>query len=235
MIENKRVLALVPARSGSKGLPNKNILKLCGKPLLAWSIEAALASVYVDEVIVSTDSEEIASIAREYGASTPFIRPSYLASDDAGSIDVILHAIDFLEQRENPYHYLVLLEPTSPIRNKCDIDRSLEMVQKNKGATAIVSLTKVETTHPAFLMREGVDNFLHGYENTGIKRRQELSELYHVDGTIYVSEIESLRKKMTFYHEKTIAIKLEKWKSFEIDDDVDFCVVETLMKRYGGM
>ena len=144
MIENKRVLALVPARSGSKGLPNKNILKLCGKPLLAWSIEAALASVYVDEVIVSTDSEEIASIAREYGASTPFIRPSYLASDDAGSIDVILHAIDFLEQRENPYHYLVLLEPT-------------------------------------------------------------------------------------------IEIKIEKWKSFEIDDDVDFCVVETLMKRYGGM
>ena len=228
------MLAIIPARAGSKGLPRKNILDFCGKPLLAWSIEAALSCNYVDSVLVSTDSEEIATIARNYGADVPFLRPKYLSTDEAGSIEVLMHCIEFMAKKEFFYEYIVLLEPTSPIRYKGDIDRALEMLRLEEGATSIVSVTRVESQHPSFLMKKDSKNFLISYENPGIKRRQEISELYHLDGTVYISEVESLCTNKTFYHDKTIGVSFKKWQSFEIDDEIDFYAVECLMKKYGG-
>ena len=112
MIANKNVLAIIPARFGSKGLPGKNIRPICGKPLIVWSIIQGLESKYIDEVIVTTDSQEIANIANQYGAKTPFIRPDSLATEDASSIDVIFHAIDYLSNAGSAYDYIVLLEPS---------------------------------------------------------------------------------------------------------------------------
>ena len=127
MINNKRVVAIIPARGGSKRLPRKNVLPLAGKPLIVWSIEAALASVYIDKTIVSTDDAEIAEISRIAGASVPFMRPPELASDTATSADVVMHALDYLDSQNDHYYYSVLLQPTSPLRTNTDIDAALEL------------------------------------------------------------------------------------------------------------
>ena len=142
MINGKTVIAIIPARGGSKGLPGKNIKPLCGKPLIAWSIEAGLASQYIDEVMVSTDSEEIANIAREFGASVPFLRPVELASDTATTLDAVKHVIEYYENECNRYFdYIVLLEPTSPLREKDDLDMMLEKISLiDADFDAIVSL-----------------------------------------------------------------------------------------------
>ncbi|MEZ5751843.1 MAG: acylneuraminate cytidylyltransferase family protein [Paracoccaceae bacterium] len=148
MIDSKRVIALVPARSGSKGLPNKNIRPLMGKPLLAWPIEAALASRFVDKVVLSTDSEAYAEIGRKHGADVPFLRPAELASDTSPSIDFILHAIDFFEERGEKFDILVLLEPTSPMTEASDIDAAIAALCASPSLTAAVGVTAMETQHP---------------------------------------------------------------------------------------
>ena len=133
MYKNRKFLAIIPARGGSKGLPNKNIKNLCGKPLIAWSIEAGLKSKYIDEVMVSTDYKNIAYIAKKYGANVPFLRPSDLASDTATTFDTVIHTINFYRKIfKKKYDYIVLLEPTSPLRNDCDIDNMIKKVIKNE-------------------------------------------------------------------------------------------------------
>lgn len=230
MINSKSVLALVTARGGSKGLPGKNLRPLLGKPLIAWSIEHGLASRYVDDVVVSTDDEGIASAARAHGAQLPFMRPAELASDTATSVDVILHAVDTLAGEGRRYDLLVLLEPTSPLREPADIDRALETLLANPQAESIVGVAKVESGHPAFLLRRDGD-FLAPYsqQEFGAKRRQDISELFFLEGTVYVSWVESLRRRRGFYHERTLPHIVPKYKSFEIDDITDFVVVEALM------
>jgi len=138
MYKDKKILALIPARGGSKGLPRKNIKPLLGKPLIAWTIEQSLASKYLDKVVVSTEDKEIAEISKKYGAEVPFIRPKELAKDDTPSIDVVLHAIDFLEKKEL-FNIIVLLQPTSPLRTISDIDNSIEFLF-SKNAQAIISV-----------------------------------------------------------------------------------------------
>ncbi|MFO0106485.1 MAG: acylneuraminate cytidylyltransferase family protein, partial [Burkholderiales bacterium] len=151
MIDGKRVLALVPARSGSKGLPDKNIRPLGGKPLLAWPIAAALAAQRVDRVIVSTDSAHYADLARAAGADVPFLRPTALASDTAPSIDFILHAVDTLAAADEHYDYLLLLEPTSPLTEASDIDRALSaLAAQGASAVAVVGVWGLVWCHAGF-------------------------------------------------------------------------------------
>lgn len=236
MINEKRIIAIVPARGGSKGLPGKNIKKLCGKPLIAWSIEAGLGSQYIDEVVVTTDSEEIASIARAFGASVPFIRPAELASDTATSFDVIKHAIAFYEyELQKKFDYVVLLEPTSPLREKYDIDMAIEQLLSNPHASAVVGICKTESQNPAFLVKQSDNNFLVGYENQDMRvlRRQEISNVFFFEGSVYISHTDTLLSKKTFYHERTLGYEVPKWKSLEIDDLDDFVMVEALMKYKG--
>lgn len=237
MINEKSVIAIIPARGGSKGLPRKNIKELCGKPLIAWSIEAGLGSRYIDEVIVTTDSEEIAHIARAFGASVPFMRPTELASDTATSFDAIKHALDYCENELNKkFDYIVLLEPTSPLRDRNDIDMAIEQLLSNPQASALVGICKTESQNPAFLVKKNDENFLVGYENKNMKvlRRQDISDVYFFEGSIYVSHIETLLNEKTFYHETTLGYEVPKWKALEVDDLDDFVMIEALMKHKGS-
>jgi len=236
MINNELVIGIIPARSGSKGLPGKNTKEFCGKPLVAWTIEAGLRSQFIDEVVVSTDSQEIANIARDFGASVPFIRPNRLAGDSSPTMDVIRHALEFYERQLNKkFGYTVLLEPTSPLRSCDDIDGAIKQLMENPEATAIVGICKTESQNPAFLVKKEINDFIVGYENTDMKvfRRQDIDEVYFFEGSVYVSETSDLLVKNTFYHKKTLGYEFPKWKSIEIDDLDDFIMAEALMIKKG--
>lgn len=233
MIQGKSVLALVPARGGSKGLPGKNLRPLLGKPLIGWSVDQGRASQYLDAVVVSTDDDVIAAVAREHGAEVPFMRPPELGTDTASSIDVILHALDTLEQNDRRYDLVVLLEPTSPLRETADIDIALEALLAHPEAQSIVGVTKVESGHPSFLLRrEGALLAPYAPQEFGAKRRQDLDELFFLEGTVYITWTDALRERRGFYHERTMPHIVPKYKSFEVDDLTDFIVIEALMAAY---
>ena len=232
MIGNFSVIAIIPARGGSKGLPGKNIRPLLGKPLIGWSIEQAFASKYIDEVVVSSDCPEIIEISRKFGANVPFKRPAKLASDNSTTIDVLIHCLDWFEQNNKSFDILVLLEPTSPIREVSDIDNSLRiLISKEQGS--VVSVCKTEGQNPAFCFKKNDDSKINPYleiQPTNL-RRQEIEPVYFLDGTIYSSFTSSLRNQKSFYHNCTFGFEVPKWKSLEIDDIVDFSMVESVMRH----
>ncbi|RJG23855.1 acylneuraminate cytidylyltransferase family protein [Massilia cavernae] len=233
MIEQKRVLALVPARSGSKGLANKNIRPLNGKPLLAWPIEAARASEYVDRVIISTDDVHYAELARAAGADVPFIRPAELASDTAPSIEFILHAIDTLAAGGEHYDYLLLLEPTSPLTEASDIDKALlSLVSQRDRADAIVGVSALVSTHPSFAVGVTQDGLIAPYAVASfgrMPRRQDTEPLFSLDGSLYASTVEALRRERGFCHGRTLPYVTPRHKSFEVDDLLDFICIEAIL------
>jgi len=235
MYKNKTFLAIIPARGGSKGLLGKNIKNLCGKPLIAWSIETGLKSKYIDDVMVTTDSQEIANIAKQYGANVPFLRPEELASDTATTFDAVKHTIDFYKEKLNKeFNYIVLLEPTSPLREADDIDLAIEQLL-NSNAKSIVGICKTEDQNPAFLVKKDQKNFISGYENNDMQvlRRQDIEDVYFFEGSLYISDIITYLNNKTFYHEYTIGYEVPKWKSLEVDDIYDFIMIEAIMKYKG--
>ena len=230
MINGKRVLAIVPARKGSKGLPLKNIRPLGGKPLLAWPIAAARASAHVDRTIISTDDQGFADIAVEHGAEAPFLRPEALASDTAPSIDFILHALDTLEADGDVYDYLVLLEPTSPLTEGSDVDAALRALEA-ADADAIVGVTALETNHPAFAVRKRGDGRIEPLQPGGfaaMPRRQDLEPVFGLDGSLYISTVEALRRERSFCHARTLGHEMARYKSHEVDDLIDFLCIEAV-------
>lgn len=234
MINGMKVLGLVTARGGSKGLPGKNIRDLCGKPLIAWTIDAAKAACVLDAIVVSTDDPVIAAVAEQSGAEIPFLRPKVLAGDSASSIDVVLHALDTLAAGGREFDLVVLLEPTSPLRESSDIEQGVNQLV-SAGAGALVSVCQAECTHPAFMYRQGAGHRLIPFlerQPTGL-RRQELEPLFFLEGTLYISKVDVLRKTRSFYHADTIGYLVPKWKSLEIDDMDDFLMVEALVKHKG--
>lgn len=237
MINKKAVIAIIPARGGSKGLPGKNIKELCGKPLIAWSIEAGLGSKYIDEVMVTTDSEEIARIARKFGASVPFIRPTELASDTATSFDAIKHAINFYENElYKRFDYIVLLEPTSPLREKYDIDRMIEKISSlDEQYDAIVSLGEVHE-HPS-IMKKIVGNEIESYYKDLVMatRRQDNEIAYFPYGVAYIVKTKTLLEEKSFYPRRTTHQLIKKYQCYEIDDIYDFLAIENIMKYEWGV
>ncbi|OXM83050.1 cytidylyltransferase domain-containing protein [Paenibacillus rigui] len=234
MINGKKVIVIVPARGGSKGLPGKNMLPLCGKPLVAWPIAAATSCKLVDKVIVSTDDKEIAACAAEHGAEIPFLRPTVLATDEASSNDVVLHALRFLEARGEAFDIIVLLEPTSPLTEARDLESALEMLESHSAlADAIVSVSRMEAFHPDYTMRITEVGLLRAYDNASKKpsRRQEIEPLYFLDGSLYISSVTAFYQYQTFYHQRTMPFVTPKWKSLEIDDFIDFICVEAILKH----
>lgn len=231
MINGKRVLAVIPARGGSKGLPGKNIRPLLGKPLIAWSVEHALGSDLIDDVVVSTDDPEIARIAAESGAEVPFLRPAELALDNTPTFPVLKHVLDSLASQGRSYEYLVLLEATSPLREPVDLDGALQMLDARPEAESIVAVADVETRHPEFIVRIGSDGLLKPYlhERVRVLRRQELDSLHFLSGTLYISRVDALLREQTFYHDRTLPYPVPKYKSYEIDDLCDFTIVEALL------
>lgn len=235
MYKGKTFLGIIPARGGSKGLPRKNILPLNGKPLITWSIEAGQKSRYLDMVMVTTDDQDIAQTAKNAGAEVPFMRPADLSGDTASSIDVIEHTINFYsKQRQQDFDYIVLLEPTSPLRETDDIDLAIERLLESQ-AEAITGIAKTESQNPAFLLKMDTEGFLKGYDQKGLRslRRQDINEVYFLEGTIYISTTEALLRERTFYHDKTIGYVVPKYKSLEIDDIDDLVMVEAIMKHKG--
>ena len=233
MINQKSVLAIIPARGGSKGLPGKNSRPLQGVPLVAWPVKAALNSRYVDRVIVTTDDVNIATIAKEYGADVPFLRPEHLAQDTSPSSDAILHALDFCAQTDRDYDYIVLLEPTSPLTESSDIDKALDMLVAHDGL-AIVGVSKVGSSHPIYCATQGVDQYLKPFNRDSFAkpiRRQDVEDVYFFEGSLYISEVKQYRETATFYHDFTLPYVVPAWKSLDIDTLLDFLMVETVMNN----
>lgn len=235
MIDGKRVLALVPARSGSKGLPGKNIRLLQGKPLLSWPIEAAKSSRYIDRVVISTDSPEFAKLAEDAGADAPFLRPQELSADTTPSIEFIVHALNTLMASGDEYDYLVLLEPTSPLTEATDIDAALEVLLANRrDADAIVSVAELASTHPAFAVRLDHRGLMTPYSALSfgqLPRRQDIEPLFSLDGSLYISSTDALHAKRSFCHDRTISHIMPHYKSHEVDDLVDFICIEAILKH----
>lgn len=237
MIDGKRILAVIPARSGSKGLPGKNVRPLNGLPLLGWPVRAALGSTLLDEVVVSTDCEEYAQIARGLGARVPFLRPEGIANDSASSVDVVLHAVNSLAARGLNFHYVILLEPTSPLTDAGDIDAALtELHTASAHADAIVGVAAMETSHPAFAVKRdegGIISPFIGNEFRKLPRRQELEPVFCLDGSLYASSISALERERSFYHARTLGYRTARHKVFEVDDIVDFVCIEAVMRHFG--
>jgi len=232
LYNNFTILGLVTARAGSKGLPNKNILPLLGTPLIGWTINQAIDSKYLDKIVVSTDSKEIAEISKSFGAEVPFLRPDYLATDEATSIDVINHTLKLLKDDKQYFDYLALLEPTSPLRETSDIDLAIEqLIGASSNATSIVAVSEVEVSHPMFCVQVDKNNYIHPLKKNYVNqvRRQELEKIYFFAGVIYVSRTIDFTKYKGFNHKNTIAYKIPKWKSTEIDDIYDFVNVEAIL------
>ena len=232
MFDGKTFLSIIPARAGSKGLKQKNLKELCGKPLVCWSIDAGLKSKYIDEVMVSTDDLQIAEVAKTYGAKVPFIRPKFLSKDTTPTFDVIEHAVQYYKSElKKEFDYIVLLEPTSPLREIEDIDNSIKKLI-NSNAQSIVGISKTESQNPSFLVLKNAESYISGYEHPNIEvvRRQNIKSVFFLEGSIYISKTSILLNRKTFYHEKTLGYEIHKFKSFEIDDIYDFVIIEALMK-----
>lgn len=233
MIENQKVLAIVPARAGSKGLPGKNIRILNGKPLLAWPIEAANSSLYIDKVVVSTDSCEYAELARVWGAEVPVLRPPELATDNSPSSAFVVHMLDVLSAKGEDYDYIVLLEPTSPLTEAHDIDAAIQSLNdRREAADSLVGVTELVVNHPDFVVRKNEGGVIAPYaavDFTKLPRRQDIEPLFALDGSIYISSVDSFRKKLSFCHDRTLGHLMPSYKAHEVDSLLDFICIEAIL------
>lgn len=222
MIGTRKVLALIPARGGSKGLPGKNVRAAAGRPLLAWSVEAARESRCVDRLVLSSDDDAIIAAARACGCEVPFLRPAALASDTATTIDVVMHALDALPG----YDLIVLLQPTSPLRTAADIDAACERLASS-GAPACVSVSLVDQS-PYWMYRlvnnQGLVPVVEA--PPGLDRRQDLPAVYTLNGAVYVADTTWLRQTRTFVTRETVAHVMPGERSIDIDTLADFDAFE---------
>lgn len=226
MIDGRTVLAVVPARGGSKGIPKKNVKLIAGKPLIAWTIEAALKSKYIDRVIVSTDCEEIATVAREHGADVPFMRPSELAQDETPGVAVVAHAT----QTVGDANIVVLLQPTSPLRASSDIDASIELFSRS-GDAPVVSVTEArESPQWMFTISAGRLERAADASKPMPSTRQELPTYFTLNGAIYISTDERIIKQESYLTPETVPFEMPIERSVDIDDPFDFFVAEKLLE-----
>ncbi len=228
MYKNNRILAIIPARGGSKGIPHKNIIDLCGKPLIYYSINAALKSKYIDYVMVSTDDEKIAEISKEVGAEVPFMRPSELASDTSKTIDAIMHAITELNSIGKSFDTLVLLQPTQPLRTSEDIDGAIEVFFDNN-CQSLVSVSEVND-HP-ILTRTIENGVLHPLLSVSSTcRRQDMPKYYRVNGCIYINPIPSINA-LTSFNDNIIPYVMGKSHSVDIDELSDLVLAQYFIEH----
>jgi CMP-N,N'-diacetyllegionaminic acid synthase len=231
MYEGRRILALIPARGGSKGLPGKNVLPLAGKPLIAWTVEQALASTFVDRVVVSTDDSAIAKVAAAAGADVPFMRPPELASETSPTMDAVRHALEALAAQGDVYDYLALLEPTSPLRRPGDIDGAIAaLLDAGDTADTLVSVGKVHLEHPSVMkLVEGGRLVPYSPGGPSVTRRQDLVDVYFPYGVIYLARVAAVLEAGSFYQERTIPWVIDRWQNYEIDDVYDHACVEAVL------
>ena len=227
MYKDETFLAIIPARGGSKRLSRKNILDLNGNPLITYSIEAGLKSQYIDKVIVSSDDDEILDVSNRYGVDG-LRRPTYLATDTATSFDAIKHTIENLKR----YDYIILLQPTSPLRSSKHIDEAIELLEE-KNADAIISVCEMEHSP---LWSNNLDDSLSmkGFLKDEVlnKRSQDLDIYYRLNGAIYICKVDRLLEQKSFFLKDNIfAYVMDRGNSIDIDEKIDFDFVSLLLKE----
>lgn len=237
MYKSKRILAMIPARGGSKGLPGKNIKPLLGRPLIGWTVAQARSSRLLDRIIADTDSPAIAAAAKRCGAEVPYLRPPGLAGDNARIIDVVLHSLDYFEKRGEKFDYFLLLEPTSPLRKPGDIDRAIKILVNAGGkGDSLVSVGRIALEHPAYAKklaaRGRVEPYCRGLLSAG--NRQGLAPAYFPYGVVYLSSVKFIRRSGQVYGGRLLPMELERWQNYEINDIFDFRCVEAVMKEMKG-
>ncbi len=222
-------IAIIPARSGSKGLKNKNIKLLNGKPLIAYSIEAAFNSGLFDEVVVSTDSEEYGNIAKSFGASVPYLRGEELSGDKASSWDVVKDILKYYQNKGENFEVVALLQPTSPLRTADDIKLGFEVFEKNN-ANFVVGVCEMDHS-PLWANTLPDDNSMEKFIKVEAKnaQRQSLETYYRINGALYIIKSEYLLKTDDIYAEKSFAYIMDKARSVDIDDAFDFKMAEYIM------
>lgn len=225
MIDGKSVLALVPARGGSKGLPRKNVLELADRPLIAWTLAAAHQAACIDRCIVSTEDAEIAAVARAHGGEVPFMRPRELADDQAPTMDAVFHALDQLPG----FDLVVLLQPTSPLRIADDIEQTLARMIAAR-APACVSVTEPAKS-PYWSYRTDLRGRLVPLIDPAYARmrRQDLPPAYVLNGAVYAAQIDWLREQRSFLHPDTLAYPMPAERSLDIDTALDLHLAGLLL------
>lgn len=228
-----RILGIIPARGGSKGIPRKNLALLCGKPLVYYVIQAALASSHLTRTVLSSDDPEIIRVGREYGAEAPFTRPAELSTDSATSAAVAKHALEWMESEEGKrYDYVCLLEPTSPLRTPQDIDNAIELLL-NAQADAVVSVSRIEAPHPVktLVIAEGrLKPFFPSRWRPNLLR-QDLEPVYAVNGAVYCVKRDVLAQSTSFWGSSAVPYIVPAERSVNVDTLFDLKLAQALMEN----
>ena len=229
-----RTLGVIPARGHSKSIPRKNLAPVLGRPLIAYTIEAALQAGRLSRTIVSTDDAEIAAISRQYGAEVPFVRPAELATDQAYSLPVMQHALREVERQEGvAYDAVVMLQPTAPLREAADIDAAVDLLVQS-GADAVISVVEVGGHHPFRMKQVLPDGRLVNYIERGfedMRPRQELPPVYLRNGALYLTRRHVLLEQSSFSGQRCMAYVMPAERSVNIDSPLDLVLVESLLRR----
>lgn len=225
-------LCIIPARCGSKGIPFKNIVDVCGKPLISYTVEIAIQlknNGFLDEVIVSTDCEEIAKVAKKFGANVPFLRPIDISGDSAKSIDFVLHTLEFYETQNIHFDAIVVLQPTSPLKTYDDLWNAINLFNKNK-SDSLISVYKEETINDLIMYRKDGDKAiaLNNKHNKGV-RRQDHGALYIRNGAIYITKFEYLKKTQKIISDIPLMYEMNKSRSVNIDTHEDLEYVRNVL------
>ena len=231
---NCRTLGVIPARGGSKRIPNKNLKQVDGKPLVAHTIEHATESEYLTEAIVSTEDEDIKQVAREYGGNVPFDRPEELATDTAKTRQVVTHALDWFDEQGEEFDYVCRLQPTSPLRKPKDIDGCIKKINETD-ATAVMTVSQYFFP-PEWSLTEGDGGFLAEYLvdgyllDEGQTRSQNTGRVYCSNGSVSIADVEAWREVGMFYTDKLLPFEVPKIRSFDLDEPDDLTVVRALIE-----
>jgi|TARA_B110000967_G_scaffold208913_1_gene262804 N-acylneuraminate cytidylyltransferase len=225
-----KTLVVIPARGGSKGIPHKNVKKLNGKPLIIYTIEAARKVFDDDNILVSTDDQEIKSIVEGTGLEVPFLRPPHLATDTATTYDVLIHALEYkISQGFNP-DIILLLQPTSPFRTSQHIEEALKLY--NNSLDMVVSV-KLTNSNPYYILfEENKEGYLKKVKNKNFTRRQDVPNVYEYNGALYVINVSSLKQKEIVLFDKVIKYEMNEYNSHDIDTQLDWFIAEKIMENY---
>lgn len=228
----KKILGVITARGGSKGIPGKNIKPLAGKPLIAYTIDVAKKSQLISDLIVSTDDLKIAEVAKKFGADVPFLRPNELAKDTSGHLEVMRHAIEFMEnERDLVYDYVVILQPTSPFRHVQDIDKTIiKLIEEN--ADSSVSLVEIKENHP-IKIKKFIDNKVLPYAMEEVEgtRRQDLPTAYKRSGAVYAMRRDLIMELKRLYGSHVTGHIVPAERSLDIDNPIDWIVAEAMYQE----
>ena len=231
MYKNKKLLAIVVARKGSKRIKNKNLIKFCNKPLIEWTFSAAKKSKYIDNIFISTDDKKIIKIAHKNNIDVPFVRPSSLSTDKSFVNDVIIHSLKWFDQQyESKFDYIILLQPTSPLRDEKDIDKAIEIIVKNKSDT-LISVAENNFPLQWIINLKKNQNYYKFDKNINSQRKQDITNTYFLNGAIFISKIKFFKTNKSFYSTKTHIFKMPYDKSIDIDTHDDLLLAEFIKNK----